>query len=121
MYCPQCRAEYREGFVECSDCHVPLAAGVPPTPPEEPVETVDPPDPEIDLVTVLETDDTVLLSLAKSVLEEAEMEFAVVGKVYMGGGRPSYMPNWFGNVERIQVRRDCEAQAREILADLRKN
>ena len=24
MYCPQCAAEYRPGFTECSDCHVTL-------------------------------------------------------------------------------------------------
>ena len=27
MYCPECRCEYRDGFAECSDCHVPLLAG----------------------------------------------------------------------------------------------
>jgi uncharacterized RDD family membrane protein YckC len=26
VYCPQCRAEYRDGFTECSDCRVPLIA-----------------------------------------------------------------------------------------------
>jgi hypothetical protein len=24
MFCPLCRAEFRPGFIECSDCHVPL-------------------------------------------------------------------------------------------------
>jgi hypothetical protein len=24
MFCPQCRAEYREGFLRCSDCDIPL-------------------------------------------------------------------------------------------------
>ena len=23
-WCPKCRAEYREGFTECSECHIPL-------------------------------------------------------------------------------------------------
>ena len=26
MFCPLCQAEYREGFAECSDCHVSLIA-----------------------------------------------------------------------------------------------
>src|ERR1022692_4128642 len=26
MVCPQCEAEFREGFSECSDCHVPLVS-----------------------------------------------------------------------------------------------
>ena len=30
VYCPKCRAEYREGFTECSDCRVPLIAERPP-------------------------------------------------------------------------------------------
>jgi hypothetical protein len=29
MICPQCKAEYRQGFTECSDCHVPLVASLP--------------------------------------------------------------------------------------------
>ncbi len=30
MYCPNCRAEYREGFTECADCGVPLVDELPP-------------------------------------------------------------------------------------------
>lgn len=30
MVCPQCRAEYRVGFTECSDCLVPLVRPAPP-------------------------------------------------------------------------------------------
>ena len=26
MFCPLCKAEYRDGFTQCSDCHIPLAA-----------------------------------------------------------------------------------------------
>jgi hypothetical protein len=29
-FCPACRVEYREGFTECSDCHVPLVVALPP-------------------------------------------------------------------------------------------
>jgi hypothetical protein len=29
MYCPRCQAEYREGFIECSACGVPLVEGFP--------------------------------------------------------------------------------------------
>lgn len=28
-YCPKCRAEYREGFAECADCHSSLVASLP--------------------------------------------------------------------------------------------
>ena len=26
MFCPLCKAEFRDGFAECSDCHIPLVA-----------------------------------------------------------------------------------------------
>ncbi len=29
MFCPICKAEYREGFVACADCSVPLVAQLP--------------------------------------------------------------------------------------------
>jgi hypothetical protein len=32
MYCPQCRAEYRDGFTECSDCRVALIDAAPAEP-----------------------------------------------------------------------------------------
>ena len=34
MFCPQCHAEYREGFVECADCHIPLVDRLPDAPAE---------------------------------------------------------------------------------------
>ncbi|MDP9341770.1 MAG: hypothetical protein M3Q23_06635 [Actinomycetota bacterium] len=33
-HCPRCGTEYRPGFTECADCHVPLVAG--PAPPQGP-------------------------------------------------------------------------------------
>jgi hypothetical protein len=30
MFCPECNAEYREGFARCSDCDVPLVDALPP-------------------------------------------------------------------------------------------
>ncbi|MDO4270541.1 MAG: DUF2007 domain-containing protein [Eubacteriales bacterium] len=34
-WCPKCRAEYREGFAECSECHVPLVDELGEDAPEE--------------------------------------------------------------------------------------
>ena len=63
MYCPQCGIEYRDGFTECADCHVPLLAG---TAPEQPGDRFDP---ALGLVIVLETNDPVQLAMAKGLLE----------------------------------------------------
>jgi hypothetical protein len=35
VYCAQCRAEYRQGFTECSTCLVPLIEGDAPSPPSD--------------------------------------------------------------------------------------
>lgn len=32
MFCPNCKAEYRQGFRECSDCHVGLVERLPNAP-----------------------------------------------------------------------------------------
>ncbi|SPE41596.1 conserved hypothetical protein [Candidatus Sulfopaludibacter sp. SbA3] len=110
MYCPRCLVEYREGFTLCADCRVKLKPGVPPPP--------DPPEPDVELVTVLETSDPVLLSLARSTLEETRIEFTEKGAVYLDGARPSYMLDWFGNAACILVRQEDEAKARELLQSL---
>ena len=34
MFCPKCRSEYRKGFSECADCHVPLIRKLDPLPAE---------------------------------------------------------------------------------------
>ena len=37
MFCPKCRAEYREGFTVCADCGVPLVETLPASPEFDPV------------------------------------------------------------------------------------
>ena len=39
MFCPECKAEYRDGFTRCSDCDVDLVAGLPEAPPEPQFES----------------------------------------------------------------------------------
>ena len=70
MFCPECRTEYREGYTQCSDCQVPLIQDLPSEPE---------PQPHMTLVTVLETVDRNLLIVAKSVLDDAEMDYVVEG------------------------------------------
>ena len=109
MYCPQCQDEYRDGFTECSDCHVPLLAG---TPPEEPVDKFDP---TLDLVVVLETNDPIQLAMAKGFLEDGGIPFFILGQIAtLVTDVDGFLHKWV----RVQVPRDREAEARELLQEL---
>jgi len=108
MYCPQCLVEYREGFTECSDCHVPLAAGPPP-------EANARFDPSLDLVIVLETDDPMQVGLAKGLLEDAGIPFFVLGDITtLVNSVDGLLHKWV----RFQVPRDREAEAKELLEQM---
>jgi hypothetical protein len=110
VFCPQCRTEYREGFDRCADCQVPLVNELPP----EPVSDV--PDPD-NLVTILETDDPVLIGAVKSWLENADIPFFVRGEEGQG-----IMPGIGSarglNTVQVQVDKDEEENARDLLSDL---
>jgi len=105
MYCPQCLMEYREGFTQCSDCNVPLVAGAPPSPNAHF-------DPTLDLVVVLETNDQVQATLAEGVLDEAGIPYFVLGQIAtLVRDVDGFLRKW----ARIQVPRDREAEARELI------
>jgi len=109
MYCPQCRVEYRAGFTECSDCHVPLLAGTPATEPA--VHST----PLLGLVVVLETNDRLQLALAKGLLEDAGIPFFALGQIAtLVQDVDPFLHKWV----RVQVPRDREAEARELLESL---
>jgi hypothetical protein len=106
VYCPQCQVEYRDGFTECSDCHVPLLAG---TPPEAPAGGLDP---TLGLVVVLETNDGIQLAMAKGLLEDVGIPFFVLGQIAtLVQDVDGFLRKWV----RLQVPRDREAEARELL------
>ena len=114
MYCPQCRAEYRDGFYRCSDCQIPLVNELPPA---EPHELND-----LNVVTVLETEDSVALQLAQAALEEAGIEYLVdsaepLRQCFRGGFglTPDMVPY---QTCRVQVAAEHEAEARAILEPL---
>jgi hypothetical protein len=71
MFCPECRMEYIEGVFLCPDCRAPLVAELPPGPTTEFVEHV----------TVFTTGNSVILAMAKSVLEGAGIRCFVKGEV----------------------------------------
>jgi len=109
MYCPQCGVEYRDGFTECSDCQVPLLAG---TPAPEPASSFDP---ALGLVVVLETSDLIQLAMVKGLLEDAGIPFFVLNQITtLVSDVDGFLHKWV----RVQVPRDREAEARELLGAL---
>jgi hypothetical protein len=98
MFCPNCRTEYMEGITVCADCGAKLVEELPPV--------LD----ESQLVTVLETRDLAMVALAKSILEEADIDYTAKGVLPMEQLA-------VGPVE-IQVDRNDEDQAKELLVDL---
>ncbi|MGH9395858.1 MAG: putative signal transducing protein [Terriglobia bacterium] len=106
-YCPQCRTEYREGTLECMDCHTGLRPGSPP----EDVATKAAREPEQKLMRIrVFSGPTSLMQadLAKNLLETEGILCVLPGQV-MGEILPG--------VESIQMlvdERDAE-RADEIL------
>ena len=102
MYCPDCGAEYREAFTECSDCRIPLLPG---SPPEKQIR-------EVDLVDVFRAETLILLSMAESSLKDAGISYSLKGNRLYAAGFPVNRPVW------IQVASQDEETAREVLANL---
>ncbi len=69
MFCPKCRTEYRPGFTQCADCHVPL---VPELPPSQHAYSG---------VCVFETADSFAIGLAKATMEDSQIPFFLEGDV----------------------------------------
>src|ERR1051326_1390180 len=68
MFCPECRSEYRPGFKECSECHVPLVETLPP---------IAEPTLEIEVVTGYRSTDPALTMLARSLLDSAGIPYTL--------------------------------------------
>ena len=114
MFCPECRAEFRDEIVVCPDCEVSLVSELPAAP-------------EFagdDLVLIRETADVAVLPVIKSLLRAAEIPFIVQGDEAMGvlpvgkiglGGMTS---RGHGLSAGILVPKDREEEARALLTEL---
>lgn len=78
MYCPKCRTEYREGFIECSDCKAALVSYLPPKPDNLQDASMDISEENIEfgeLVTIFRSNNQALAGIAKSLLDEADIPY----------------------------------------------
>ncbi len=117
MFCPECGAEYRDGYVECYECEVPLVD-------ELPEENEDGFDGEMDTVVVLETGNPVLLSLAKSTLESGGIEYFAVGEevqYLLGAGGLGIGFNPTTGPVKLEVRPDDEERARALIEEIKES
>ncbi len=112
MICPNCKAEYREGYTVCVDCEVPLVETLP---------ADEQPEPEIELVTVFDTGEPADVLVAKSLLEAEGIEFFAkdegVQDLFGAGRLGSGFNTMAGQVE-IQVRPEDADRARQLLERL---
>jgi hypothetical protein len=102
MFCPICKAEYRQGFTRCSDCEVDLVETLPFAPPESAPESVD-------YKEVLATFNPMDIALIKSILDAEEITYFFQGI--------SFLP--FALPARLMVKIDQVEHAVEILQDLK--
>lgn len=104
MFCPTCRAEYREGFTECVDCEVPLVSELPPLPEPEFVEFEE----------VLSTYNMGDIAVIKSILDNEQVTY------YFKGVQHQLMCP-LAEPARLIVRKDQVRKAKDILKDLELN
>jgi hypothetical protein len=110
MTCPKCGADFPDNRQVCPECGA--AAGS---------STTERPDPNLELVTVFTTGDPADVMVAKSLLDDAGIEYFAkdegVQDVFGAGRIGSGFNVMAGQVE-IQVRPEDEDSARQLLLDL---
>jgi hypothetical protein len=72
MFCPKCRAEYREGFNMCADCNIELVGELPPEPKPE----------FVDYEQVLATYNPADIPLIKSILDTEGITYFFKGEYF---------------------------------------
>jgi hypothetical protein len=99
MYCPVCRAEYREGFLECSDCDVDLV---------EKLERQPKMPGFVKMATIFREGN---IAVIKASFDKTEIE-------YYFEGEQSHRLAPVPLAARLMVREDFKREAESILRDL---
>ena len=102
MICPNCKSEYREGFIRCSDCDIPLVAHLPA---EQRRKN--------DFVNVFETADPPLLAVVASFLRSKSIAYVVRGdaSTRLGRGLRTYAQIWVAKTDEADARKCIRAAA----------
>ncbi len=101
MFCPKCRAEYREGFTTCADCQVPLVESLPPEA-----------EPEFyDFISVMTVFDESQIAMIKSLFDDAGLAYYFQGELSR-----HLVPLPFSS--RLMVRKDHVSKAKYLLREL---
>ena len=105
MICPECKAEYREGYTKCADCEVELVDTIA-------LENEEPSKPEeIIFETVMTSFNQGEIALAKSLLESNNIQCFVQGESFNSLFRTSIPVS-------IKVPGEYSNQAKEVLKEL---
>ena len=102
MFCPKCKAEYRDGYIKCADCCVDLVVESPQR--SEDVQYVE-------MVEVFSTYNPGNVAVIKSVLDGE-------GTHYYFEGENSTMMVGAGAYARLLVQEDQAERVRDILQEL---
>jgi len=103
MFCPNCRYEYKLGVTTCPDCGADLVYKLPP----ESAKALKKAEDEKDSVVVYISPDRPSAAIAKSILDEAGIEYFIFDD-WRGGHRAAF-----------RVHPDRAEEARELLEGLR--
>jgi len=101
MFCPECKAEYREGFQMCADCNLSLVETLPDEQPPTFVEYEE----------VLTTYNAADVALIKSILDPESISYFFQGENF-AIIRPLVEP------ARLMVRKDQKEEVTTLLGDL---
>lgn len=106
MFCPNCQAEYREGFIHCSDCDVDLVPKLPEESKSMQIEL----DTDDAFVSLFSTYNLADIAVIKSILDDNEIEYFIQGEntAYIRG----YM-----DPSILKVRKDQADTVKELLKD----
>ena len=99
MYCPKCRAEYREGFLECTDCDIDLV---------EKLERIPRMPRFVKMATIFREGN---IAVIKASFDKTEIE-------YYFDGEHSHRLAPVPLAARLMVREDFRREAESILRDL---